>query len=347
MNAWTTSGPMTALDERMQALEEAADAAMLAPSVHGSQPWTIVLHRDRIELRADRSRQLRALDAAGRELTLSLGAALFNIRVALAARGWAVDIARFPDPAAPDRAAVVWPVPGAPDSGISQLAAVVPERRTNRRDFLAEEVPDELLPHLSAAAAAEDTVLVPVLSDEHRHLVARLTREADTLQAEDPDCAADRARWQTADLTPSRSTPEPDRFTVDSETGADRSFVVLATRTDEPPAWLRAGEAMERVLLELERLGWRARPMSQVLEVPVTRAAIRSALTWEDHPQMLVRIGFAAAQRSPRRLRDEVVRNSLRPPGAEVRDDGPAPPPAQSVPWSVPVSDGRGGTTWV
>jgi hypothetical protein len=61
------AAPGPDVDERMQALQDAADAALLAPSVHGSQPWTIVLHRDRLELRADRARQLMALDPSGRE----------------------------------------------------------------------------------------------------------------------------------------------------------------------------------------------------------------------------------------------------------------------------------------
>ena len=337
----TTTNPAAALDERMQALEDAADAAMLAPSVHGSQPWTIVLHRDRLELRGDPERQLRTLDPSGRELVQSLGAALFNVRVALAARGWAVEVDRLPDPAAPDLAAVVRPVPGAPEPGLPRLAAVVPQRRTNRRGFLAEEVPDELLTYLEAAAAAEDADLVPVRSAAHRRLVARLTREADVVQAEDPSCRADRTRWRP---------PPPDapagRSTVDSDSGADRTFVVLATRTDDPRAWLRSGEALQRVLLELSRLGWTASPISQVLEVPVTRADLRARLTWERHPQMLLRVGFAdASPRAARRPRRDVVRNSARPPEA-LPPPGAAPRLDRGHPAPRPVSDGRGGTTW-
>ena len=44
------------LDPRSRALEEAADLAMQAPSVHNTQPWVIELQRDRLVLRADRSR---------------------------------------------------------------------------------------------------------------------------------------------------------------------------------------------------------------------------------------------------------------------------------------------------
>src|SRR3954452_15518611 len=119
------AGPDPAVDERMHAVEDAADLAVLAPSVHGSQPWTIALHGDRLELRADRSRQLMAVDPSGRELVQSLGAALFNVRVALAAREWAVRTDRFPLTDDPDLAAVVRPVPGAPESRLPVLADAV------------------------------------------------------------------------------------------------------------------------------------------------------------------------------------------------------------------------------
>ncbi|WP_369134864.1 hypothetical protein [Modestobacter sp. I12A-02662] len=124
-------------DGRVRALEAAADAARAAPSVHDSRPWTIVQHRDRLELLADRSRQLTALDPEGRELVQSLGAALFDVRVSLAAAGWAAAVDRFPDRARPDLAAVVRPLHGAPEPGIAQLAAVLHHRRSNRRGFPA------------------------------------------------------------------------------------------------------------------------------------------------------------------------------------------------------------------
>jgi nitroreductase len=322
--------PDLALDERMQALEDAADAAMAAPSVHNSQPWTLVVHRDRLERHADRSRRLPALDPDGRELVQSLGAALFNMRVALAGRGWAGHVERFPDAGRPDLAAVVHPERGTPDDGLAPLVSVVHRRRTNRRGFLAEEVPDELLDHLVAAAAAEDTSLVPVVAPGHRSLIARLTREAEAVQEADPACAADLDRWR----------PEPvERSRTDSASGADRSFVLLATRADDARSWLRSGEALGRVLLVLSRLGWAAGPMSQALEVARTRARLRAGITGDQHPQMLLRIGFAASTADAvRRRRDDVVRNSSRGPRAP---GGPSP----AVP--RPVPDGRGGTTWL
>jgi nitroreductase len=358
------------LDHRMEALEHAADQAVLAPSVHNTQPWTLVLHPDRLELRADRARQLRTLDPQGRELVESIGAALCNARVALAARGWAVEVDRLPDPAQPDLMAVVRPLPGAPEPGLPALSDAVRQRHTNRRAFTADRVPADVLDLLAAAAAAEGTRAVPVLTNAHRRLVARLTREADARQNGDPAYRAELRRWtmrrpESGDGVPASTVPHVDGSTTDevplrdfdtrgagelpadTHSGADQTMVLLATGTDDPPAWLRAGEALERMLLELTRLGWVASPVTQALEVPRTRAQLRSALCGEGHPQTLIRIGHApSTARSPRRNRAEVVRNSRR---EELR----APVlrrqvvPARPRTGPRPVSDGRGGTTWL
>jgi hypothetical protein len=345
------------VDERMQALEGAADAALLAPSVHGSQPWTIVLHRDRLELRADRTRQLETLDPSGRELLQSLGAALFNVRAALAARGWAVEVDRLPQPDDPDLAAAVRPVPGAPEGRLPMLVAAVHRRRTHRAGFLAEEVPDELLDYLTAAAAQEDSALVAVLSDAQRRLIAELTQEADAVQLGNPDCRAELDRWrpQPPIPAPTDRPAGPRRRTVDSVSGQDRTFLLITSPTDDPIAWLRSGEALERVLLELTVLGWAASPMTQSLEVPRTRARLRSEVTGESHPQLLLRIGFAEARPDiTRRHRDDVVSTGDRARSPRHPDEdgslvrgGAGRPPSDDAVAHRPVPDGRGGTTWI
>ena len=80
-----TGAPRTPPDPCVRALEHAADLAVLAPSVHNTQPWRIGMHLDRMDFRVDRSRQLTILDPQGRAMTQSVGAALLCARVALAA----------------------------------------------------------------------------------------------------------------------------------------------------------------------------------------------------------------------------------------------------------------------
>src|SRR5688572_27907576 len=208
-----SSGPPP--DPCVRALEHAADLAVLAPSVHNTQPWRIVMHPDRLELWGDPKRRLTVLDPTGRELVQSGGAALLNIRVALAADNWAVDVYRFPQPDAPDLLAVVRPVSGPADMKLAALAPTVARRRTNRRRFAADQVPDGLLRLLTALASDEGTMLVPVLSDRHRRLVARLTQQADGIQNASLAYRAELRRWTTrpasaGDGVPSAVVPRVD-----------------------------------------------------------------------------------------------------------------------------------------
>jgi nitroreductase len=317
--------------EGLRALEHAAELAVLAPSVHNSQPWRLELQPDRLLIRADRSRQLTAMDPAGRELVLSVGAALFNARVALAADGWAADVDRIPDGGDADLLVVVRPLDAAPDHALAALAPAVPRRRTNRRAFIREEVPDQVLSDLSAATAAEGALLVPVITEEHRRLLARLTQQADRIQNADPAYRAELRRWtslrpEDGDGVPASVVPRVDgrqhddlpirdfdtsgagALPAQTASGIDQTLTLLATRTDDPLAWLRCGEAMQRVLLELTGLGWSAGPLTQAVEVPLTRTQLRSALTWDAHPQLLLCIGRAGTTpATPRRPQEQVV----------------------------------------
>lgn len=356
---------------RLRSLEEAVDRGRLAPSVHNTQPWTFAVHPDRLELRVDPSRQLSALDPSGRLLVQSAGAALLNVRAALAARGWATLVDRLPRPDDPDLMAVVRPVPGDPDSSVSGLDRVIPLRRTNRRPFDATTAPAGLVQALGEAAAAEEAWLAPVRSPEEVQLFASLTREADRIQEADPAYRSELAVWTNrrpadGDGIPCDGLPfaygdRPDGLPLRNfhpridgllpshrRTPSERNILLLATENDDRRAWLRSGEALERVLLELTRRGWVASPITQALELPATRARLRS-LTGNAHPQMALRIGRAAVTpATPRRPRRTVVENRMGRP--EPPRTGPAPvqPSASSPaqPGRRPVSDGRGGTTW-
>jgi hypothetical protein len=262
------------LDTRSSVLEHAVDYAARAPSMHDTLPWRIELQPGRMLLRGDRTRQLTALDPRGRELVQTVGAALFNVRVALADAGWGAEIERIPRPDDPDLLAAVRPVVGPPDPDLAALAAFVTLRDTDRRRFTDAHVPDDVLRRLTEIAELEGVLLIPVVDEAHRLLVARLTQQADVLQSAGsghPGGAGGRPRTDQAD--------------------AEQSMVLLATRADDRPAWLCAGEARQHVLLELTRLGWVASPLPQAVEVPLTRTQLRAALTWNGHPQMLLRIG--------------------------------------------------------
>ncbi|MGE5831069.1 MAG: nitroreductase, partial [Micromonosporaceae bacterium] len=85
------------LPAQTYALVQAARLAGFAPSIHNTQPWHWRIDGSTMELLAEPTRQLAVTDPEGRMLTISCGAALHHVRVALAAEGWAVDVERVPD----------------------------------------------------------------------------------------------------------------------------------------------------------------------------------------------------------------------------------------------------------
>ena len=82
-------------------------------------------------------------------------------------------------------------------------------------------------------------------------------------------------------------------------TAADDNAVALAhlgTRDDNALdlARLRAGEATSLVLLTATALGLASRPITEPLEIPETRIAVRAEISeLNEFPQMLLRVGWA------------------------------------------------------
>ena len=79
-------------------VRSAIELASHAPSVHNGQPWHWTVGRRVVHLNADLTRWLPATDADGRDLTVSCGAALHHVRVALAAVGIRAAVHRVPNP---------------------------------------------------------------------------------------------------------------------------------------------------------------------------------------------------------------------------------------------------------
>jgi hypothetical protein len=74
---------------------------------------------------------------------------------------------------------------------------------------------------------------------------------------------------------------------------SNQCLLLLGTLDDQPVAWLRAGEALERVWLEITRRGYVASPLTQLIEVARTNELLRLELQLGMHPHVLLRVGRA------------------------------------------------------
>ena len=89
-------------------------------------------------------------------------------------------------------------------------------------------------------------------------------------------------------------------------------LLVLCADTDDRVSWLRAGQALQRVLLETTRARLVAGLYTQVTEVHRLREKVRSTLDLIGQPQLLVRVGHAErTPATPRRPVPEVLTSSV------------------------------------
>lgn len=306
-------------EEITSVLHRAVQAAVWAPSVHNTQPWSFVIDGDEIALRADSARKLRLGDATGRELSISCGAALMNVRLALRVLGCETQVRVLPDPDRPALLATVRPgAPLAPDEHIRLLHAEIERRRTHRAGFTALPVPDRLVETLAAQAATEGARLTPIRSEAAVRVIAGLTCAAQDVQSQDRLFTLEMIRWAQppgsthregvpAQGYPRESEPtQPDFAQRDYAHGrpwgsdADQSVstspgtvTVLTTPGDAPEDWITAGQALQRVLLHASAYDVSAAFHTQALEMFHLREFLRQELLSGEYPQMVMRLGFA------------------------------------------------------
>jgi nitroreductase len=97
--AWRiTDADFPAEGSEAEKLRYLVDYAVLAPSKYNSQPWLFELHDNTLDLICDRSWAFRVTDPESRELILSCGAALLNLRLAAQHFGHPAMIETFPCP---------------------------------------------------------------------------------------------------------------------------------------------------------------------------------------------------------------------------------------------------------
>ncbi|MDR6592616.1 Acg family FMN-binding oxidoreductase [Saccharothrix longispora] len=294
--------------------------AAAAPSVHNTQPWRFRLHHDRIELHPDLERALPATDPDQRELRLACGAALFNLRLGLRARGIRPLVTLLPGADAPGALAVVrWGGHRDVDDETRALIRAVPRRRSNRKPFHHAPVPVAHRHALVRAAERERSWLHVVTDRAERAHLQGLVAEAHRLQARDPAIRAEltaRTGPRTTDGIPPASAgirPEPqDEWalrdfhatprTPGKDYEPDPLLTVLCSFHDGPLHDLHAGQALQRVLLTATTLGLSASFLSQPTEVPHLRHRLRRALGGHLTPQTVLRIGYGThVPATPRR----------------------------------------------
>lgn len=294
-----------------EAIRALLTLATRAPSIDNTQPWRWRVDQSGLHLYADPGLQLAATDPDGRDLIVSCGAALNHCVIALAAMGWRAVVHRYPDPADPDHLATIEVYPQAPDRSDISLAAAITQRRTDRRIYSPRPVAAADIASMVALAARMGVMLHSVDARDKLHDIAKQAAQA---HATNRDYLIELTRWSgrygSRAGVPARNVPEHDcGATIPGRIFAapglaqppgaspsedNAAILVLSTASDDRLAQLCAGEATSALLLTATAMGLATCPITEPLEIPATRDAVRyEVLGGQGHPQMLLRVGWA------------------------------------------------------
>jgi nitroreductase len=305
--------------------------AARAPSVHNTQPWRFRVGHDAIELYADQRRKLR-VDPVGREMLISCGAALFGLRLAVRSLGYLPMVELLPDPARLRLLARVRLGRKELMTGRQrQMLAALPHRHTHRGPFAPGPLPTGLLAGLQHDALAEGATFALVDPALAYQRLADIVSAAGRRQDLEPADRADVRRWSRAAADSARDGVPAQAFTAKASRQRGRlpqrdfdlgrglglldgggplpaATAVLLTPGDGRADWLRAGQALHRLLAHAASEWVFASLYSQPLEAAAIRAVIRDRLALPGAPQMLLQLGLAhTAQATARRPASDLI----------------------------------------
>ena len=281
-------------------------AGVIAANPHDTQPWLFAVSDDTIEILADTSRSLGAMDACLRELHLGLGCAIENMLTAAGVNGYAARLETAPgsllelterrQPALAARLRLQRIAAPTPDP----LHAAIPLRHTNRYAYDPARAPAAEWRDFAGALGADGEVRLLLFDagSPQRRLFDAAVVEATEAMIADKTMIADSDRWFRAssrEIDIHRDGPTLDAaglstftlmfarlFSVSAETSQrawlDQTrnvqlptapvagLIAVRDRYDGPSA-IAAGRAWQRLHLDATVRGMALQPLNQPIEM--------------------------------------------------------------------------------
>jgi len=318
--------------------------AILAPSTHNTQPWRFAVTEDGVRIYADYGRRLPVVDPGNRELLMSIGAAVFNLRVAASHFGFACTVHYNLSRDSERPLASVSLSPGfsssPTDPALESLFPCIVKRHTNRNPFLLSRIPASVLDAFNGLAVHQQPSLVLSIDGGLNQRVGELVAAAERTLFADPTARKDLAEWVRPNWTDRKDgmtgaalgingfaaaiAPWATR-TIDLgriRAAADRNLcieapaLIVVQSEDATDHWLESGELLEKLLLTITREGLHCSYFNMPIQVTTFRPELRSLLGLDAWPQLLLRVGYclADAVMTPRRPVEEVMVDPAMPP---------------------------------
>ena len=222
-----------------------------------------------------------------RELIISCGAALFNLRVAIRHFGYRDLVEVFPDRDNPNLLARIG-LGSRRNVNLEEnfLFRAISKRCAKQLDFTDRHLPKSLIWELASATDAECTSLqvsTHVIPDAYNHEVIKLIDRGDRLQITDP--------LLYRELAPGINSSH-DAIPLTSAT----TKMLIGSQDDNEYAWLATGEALAHLILRARIDDVGVSFLNQPIQIPKLRSRIQAMFPENGHPQILLGLGYIAVQ---------------------------------------------------
>ncbi len=309
--------------------------AVLAPSSHNSQPWRFSVSGNSIKLFEESARALPESDKNGRQLFLSLGAALENLVRAADFYGYATEVRYFPSDTDGAVAEAVLTEAGEPSSDEAMIKAII-TRHSNRNAYSLRSLPEEFL--LKIKSLAPEGFRIYVIEDKKlKDKIAAVVSDAIIEAMDDRGFRRELSLYVKNNITKSKvgmpmfgfGMPTPPsllapqllkRFNLNRLTRSQDEillkehtpyFIIIASERDGKEDWLKAGQVFESIALLAEKPGIRTAPQAAAIQIGDHFKRLQKTLGTGLRPQLFFRMGHGdqIPLHSPRLAADEVIKD--------------------------------------
>ena len=303
------------------------ELAVLSPSGHNTQPWTVrILSPRRIIIGSDRSRWLPAVDPQNRECMLSIGAFIETLVTASRICGYEAEVKVTGASALDSEIAEIRLAKGIISK---ENPSLIRSRRTVRKGYL----PDELSSADFRQITGGDSrfTIVPPSSANGRRL-AEATIDANIVQVERTAAQAELSRWirfSDADVKRYRNGLTVEgmeiqgaagfivRHFYDAESVMSESFrkqtvdavrqqvasyggwIIISSDDESVLSLIETGRRFQRMLLGIREKGIAIHPMTQILEEKPFAQQVPAALSISGKLQFILRAGYLKSYPDP------------------------------------------------
>ena len=279
-------------------------AGVLAANPHNTQPWLFRVSDDAIDVYADLSRNLGAMDAYVREMHLGLGCAIQNMMLAAGPNGYVSELESMPgsllalhERRAPVHAATL-SLARRPPTPPCALCRAIPERHTNRYAYdRSRSLPSEWRDFAAHSDVTDDVRVVLFADGPARQDFDAAAVEATEAIITDKEMIADSDHWlrmSSSDIARHRDGPSLEtaglswytllfaRFfpvspgtahaawlthTRDTVASAPLTGLIAVRDRYDRPGALAAGRTWQRLHLSAAANGIAMQPLNQPIEM--------------------------------------------------------------------------------